>query len=132
MKTKEELETAIVRLEERVVSNTSEMISVQADLKAAQRELTDVNKPELTPLMFDNIQEAIEAGIGNFNFEDEENYDKEFGIDYDGRVHLENFDFTNSQELLESIVEEVNKLFVEAEELDTTEDDNHTTHGTHV
>ena len=60
MKTKQELEQAIVMLEERVVSNTSEMISVQADLKAAQKQLTDVNKPELTPLMFDNIQEAIE------------------------------------------------------------------------
>jgi len=115
MKTKEELETAIVRLEERVVSNTSEMISVQADLKAAQRELKDVNKPAITPLMFDNIQEAIEIGIGNFDFDDVDNYDKEFGIDYEGRVDLESFDFTNSQELLEMIVEEVNKLFAEAE-----------------
>ena len=118
MKTKEELETAIVRLEERVVSNTSEMVSVQADLKAAQRELTDINKPAITPLMFDNIQEAVETGIGNFAFDDEENYDKEFGINYDGKVHLENFDFTNSQELLEMIVEEVNKLFAEAEDTD--------------
>ena len=116
MKTKQELEQAIVMLEERVVSNTSEMISVQADLKAAQKQLTDVNKPAITPLMFDNIQEAIETGIGNFGFDDEENYDKEFGINYDGRVHLESFDFINSQELLESIVEEVNKLFVETED----------------
>jgi len=118
MKTKQELEQAIVMLEERVVSNTSEMISVQADLKAAQKQLTDVNKPELTPLMFDNIQEAIETGIGNFNFDDEDNYDKQFGIDYEGRVHLESFDFVNSQDLLEMIVEEVNKLFVEAEDTD--------------
>ena len=114
----EELEQAIVMLEEQMVSNTSEMISVQADLKAAQKELTDVNKPELTPLMFDNIQEAIEIGIGNFDFDDIGNYDKEFGIDYEGRIQLENFDFTNSQELLEMIVEEVNKLFAEAEDTD--------------
>jgi len=118
MKTKQELETAIIRLEERVVSNTSEMISVQADLKAAQRELTDINKPAITPLMFDNIQEAIEAGIGNFDFDDIDNYDKEFGIDYDGRIQLENFDFINSQDLLEMIVKEVNKLFAEAEDTD--------------
>ena len=118
MKTKQELEQAIVMLEERVVSNTSEMISVQADLKAAQKQLTDVNKPAITPLMFDNIQEAIEISIGNFGFDDIDNYDKEFGIDYEGRIQLENFDFINSQDLLEEIVEEVNKLFAEAEDTD--------------
>ena len=116
METKQELEQAIVMLESRVVSNTSEMVSVQADLKIAQKQLADVNKPAITPLMFDNIQEAIEIGIGNFDFDDIDNYDKEFGIDYEGRVHLESFDFTNSQELLEMIVEEVNKLFTEVED----------------
>ena len=115
MKTKQELEQAIVMLEERVVSNTSEMVSVQADLKIAQKQLADVNKPAITPLMFDNIQEAIETGIGTFDFDDIDNYDKEFELDYDGRVQLSNFDFTNSQELLEGIVEEVNKLFTEVE-----------------
>ena len=116
MKTKQELEQAIVMLEERVVSNTSEMVSVQADLKIAQKQLADVNKPAITPLMFDNIQEAIETGIGTFDFDDIDNYDKEFELDYDGRVQLSNFDFTNSQELLEGIVEEVNKLFTEVED----------------
>jgi len=116
MKTKQELEQAIVMLEERVVSNTSEMVSVQADLKIAQKQLADVNKPAITPLMFDNIQEAIEISIGNFDFDDLDNYDKEFELDYDGRVQLSNFDFTNSQELLEMIVEEVNKLFTEVED----------------
>ena len=114
-KTKEELEQAIVMLEERVVSNTSEMISVQADLKDAQKELKDINKPELTPLQFDLINDAIETGISDFDFSDEGNYDKEFEIDYDNRIQLSNFDFTNSQELLEMIVEEVQKLFIEAE-----------------
>jgi len=128
MKTKQELEQAIVMLEERVVSNTSEMISVQADLKAAQKQLTDVNKPAITPLMFDNIQEAIEAGIGNFDFDDIDNYDKEFGIDYDGRIQLENFDFINSQDLLEMIVEEVNKLFVEADMIGTEIDTERNSH----
>tara|TARA_R110000772_G_scaffold51186_1_gene117552 strand:- start:656 stop:1015 length:360 start_codon:yes stop_codon:yes gene_type:complete len=118
MKTKEELEQAIIMLEERVVSNTSEMISVQADLKDAQKQLKDVNKPELTPLQFDNVYEAIEKGIGNFDFDDEGNYDKEFEIDYDNRIQLSNFDFINSQDLLEMIVEEVNKLFVETKDTD--------------
>ena len=110
-KTKEELEQAIVMLESKVVSNTSEMVSVQADLKAAQTELKDINKPELTDLQFDNLYEAIESGVGEFDFSDHDNYDKEFELDYDGRVQLCNFDFTNAQELIEMIVENVNKMF---------------------
>ena len=126
MKTKQELEQAIVMLEEQVVSNTSEMISVQADLKQATKDLADINKPVLTPLQLDNVQEAIESAVGNFDFDEADNYNKEFEIDYDGRVQLSHLEFENAQELIESIVEKVHKLFVEApEELDTTEPDNH-------
>ena len=114
-KTKEELETAIVRLEERVVSNTSEMISVQADLKIAQKKLEDINKPELTPLQFDLITEAIERGVDNFDFSDTGNFDIEYGIEYDGRVHCESHDLNETQELIEKITEQVHRLFSEAE-----------------
>ena len=61
---------------------------------------------------------AVEKGVGEFDFSDDDNYDKEFELDYDGRVQLANFDFTNSQELIEMIVEEVHKLFVEVEDND--------------
>ena len=114
-KTKEELEQAIVMLEERVVSNTSEMISVQADLKDAQKKLTDFNKPEITPLMFDNIQEAIERGVNDFDFSDTGNFDIEYGIEYDGRVHCESHDLNETHELIEKITEQVHRLFTEAE-----------------
>ena len=119
--TKEELEQKIQMLEQKVVSNTSEMVSVQADLKIAQKQLEDINKPELTPLQFDQIQEAIEEGIGNFSFDDNGNYDKEFGMEYDGKVYLESIDLTCTYELVEMITKEVHKLFTEAE---CPEDDN--------
>ena len=114
MKTKEELEQAVVMLESRVVSNTSEMVSVQADLKAAQKQLTDVNKPVLTPLQLDNIQGAIESAVGNFDFDDADNYNKEFELDYDGRVQLSTLEFENAGALVDEIVEKVHALFVEA------------------
>jgi len=113
--TKEELEQKIQMLEQKVVSNTSEMVSVQADLKIAQKQLEDINKPEITPLQFDLIQEAIERGVDEFNFDDDANYDKEFGINYDGKVHLESLDLTCTYELVEMITEKVHKLFTEAE-----------------
>jgi hypothetical protein len=60
-----------------------------------------MNKPELTPLQFDDLYEAIEEGVGEFDFSDEGNFDTEFGIDYDGRVHLENLELSNSQKLVD-------------------------------
>ena len=110
----EELEKAVLMLEEQVETNKSLGMNYLEDLTKAKKDLADINKPELTPLQFDNLYEAIESGIGNYDFSDSDNFDKEFGIDYDGRVTLESFDINNSQELVEAICDKVNKLFTEA------------------
>ena len=115
MKSKNELESTIVRLEEAIEANNTDTRCFEADLKIAKKKLEDINKPELTPLQFDLIQEAIEQAVGNFSFDDVDKYDKEFGIDYDGRVTLDSFDFTEAQDLVEEIVEQVHRLFTEAE-----------------
>ena len=122
---KEQLEVNIAALELLVNETTDKSKDFTAQLEQAKKDLADVNKPELTPLQFDDLYEAIEEGIGNYDFSDSDNFDKEFGIDYDGKVTLESFDINNAQDLVEAIVEEVHKLFIEAEELDTTEVDNH-------
>ena len=119
----EELEKAILMLEEQVETNKSLGMNYLEDLTKAKKDLADVNKPELTPLQFDNLYEAVEQGVSGYDFGDTDNFDKEFGIDYDGKVTLENFDINNSQELVEAVVAEVSKLFTE--KLDTTEPDNH-------
>ena len=115
MKTKEDLEHQIAMLTNALESGKANVVDYENDLAAAKKKLENINKPELTPLYFDKIQEAIEEGVGNFAFDDTENFDKEFGIDYDGRVTLEHFDINCSQELVEKIAEEVFKLFVETE-----------------
>ena len=70
----------------------------------------------------DDIYEAVERGVNNFDFSDSDNYDKEFGIDYDGRVHHENLELCNHLDLVEMIVKEVSKLFTEAECLEEKAD----------
>ena len=112
----EELEKAVLLLEERVEANKTMNKGYEADLIKTRKELADINKPELTPLQFDNLYEAIESGVSGYDFSDTDNFDKEFGIDYDGKVTLESFDINNSQELVEAITEEVNKLFTEKPE----------------
>ena len=121
---KEQLEVNIAALELLVNETTDKSKDFTAQLEQAKKDLADVNKPVLTPEQLDNIQEAIEYAVGDFDFSDCDNYDKEFELDYDGRVQLSNFDFTNQQELVEMIVEKVHKLFVEAEMIGT-EIDNH-------
>ena len=113
---RKELEQEVLTLEKQIEASKNVSESYQQELVVAQKTLADINKPELTSLQFDNLYEAVESGVSGYDFSDDNNFDKEFGIDYDGRVTLENFDFINAQDLVEMIVEKVHKLFVEAEE----------------
>ena len=118
MKTKNELEQAIVMHEEALESSRMSVLADTQDLESAKKELASFNKPELTGSQLDDINEAVEKAVGNFDFDDADNYDKEFELDYDGRVQLSSLDFTNSQELIEAVVEQVQKLFVEIDNED--------------
>jgi len=116
MKTKKELEHSVVMLEDALEAGNTDIRCYQADLDIVKKQLANINKPVLTGEQLDEVQEAIESAVGNFDFDDADNYDKEFELDYDGRVQLSNLDFTNAQELIEAIVEKVHKLFVEKQE----------------
>jgi len=122
---KEQLETNIAALQLLVNETTDKSKDFTAQLVQAKKDLADVNKPVLTALQLDDIQEAIEAGIESFDFCDNDNYSIEYGIDYDGKVHCESIELSDHYNLTEMITAKVHRLFVEAEELDTTEADNH-------
>ena len=120
-----DLETKIEGLKKAIAEHKDFTGTYESQLKETEQELKDIDKPELTPSQLDDIYEAVEKCVGEFDFSDTDNFDKEFNIDYDNKIQLENFDFTNHTDLVEMIVEKVCELFVEAEELDTTEADNH-------
>ena len=125
-----DLELKISGLEKAIQEHKTDASRYEDELKTTQKQLADVNKPELTGLQLDNIQEAIERAVDNFDFDDVDNYDKEFELDYDGRVQLASFDFTNTTDLVEMIVEKVHKLFVEVE--DEEDDNSQVNNATHV
>ena len=123
-----DLKTKIEGLKKAIAEHNDFAGTYTSDLAKAEQQLKDINKPQLTALQLDDIQEAIEAGIEEFDFSDTGNFDIEYGIEYDGKVHCESHDLNCSYELIEMITEKVHALFVEAEcpeELDTTEPDNH-------
>ena len=101
---KELLEATIKGLEEKLES-------VNTDLRSKQRELADVSKPIMTGEMYDIIFEAIEEGIGYFDFTDSENYDIEYELDYDGRVNASSIEFNSATELNEKIMHKIESCF---------------------
>ena len=125
-----DLETKIEGLKKAIAEHEDFTGTYKSQLETTKQQLADINKPELTPLQFDNLYEAVESGVSGYDFSDTDNYDKDFELDYDNKVTLSNLDLSNSQDLVEAIVEELTKLFTEAE---CPEDDNsQVNNATHV
>ena len=114
--TKAELEVKIEALQKLLGEKVTEQTTYQNQIKDLEKQLKDINKPKLTPLQFDELREAIEEGVGNFDFSDTDMYSIDYGINYDGRVHCESFDFDCSDDLVHEIYEYAARLFAEADE----------------
>jgi len=101
---KELLEATIKGLEEKLGQ-------VNMDLKAKQKELEDVNKPEMTIEMYEILESCIIEGIqetlGNLTHDE---CDVEFGMEYDGKVYLESIQ-VQEDGFIESVMGEVNNKF---------------------
>ena len=82
---KELLESTIKGLEEKINS-------LNTDINMKRKELEDINKPEMQGEMFDKlhgiVEESISDALGNLHSDDIE---KEFGMEYDGKVYLESW-----------------------------------------
>ena len=123
-----DLKTKIEGLEKAIKEHDDMSVAYKNNLKEVQKELDDYNKPELTPAQLDDIHNAVENAVNDFDFEDTDNYHIEYELDYDGRVNANSLEFQQTYELTEKIVDKVVNLFKEAdcpEELDTTEPDHH-------
>ena len=118
-----DLETKIEGLKKAIAEHKDFAGTYEGDLARAEQELKDINKPELTASQMDEVYNAIEKAICNFDFSDTDNFDIEYGIEYDGKVYCETHEFRNSEDLVQAINDEVQNIF--AEKLDTTEADNH-------
>jgi len=101
---KELLEATVKGLQEKIQS-------LQTDLNEKQKELDDVNKPTMEAWMFDEIQGLVEEGVEGFNFDDTDNYEFEFGMEYDGKVYIDSVGMQSCYELTEKIMNKIDKYF---------------------
>jgi hypothetical protein len=108
---KELLEATVKGLEEKI-NNLND------DLRSKQRELADVSKPKMTGEMYDAIQELVEEGIGYFDFNDTDNYDIEYELDYDGKVNANSIELNDTHHLVESIMNKIDSNY----KISTSED----------
>jgi len=127
-----DLELKIAGLQKAIQEHKADADRYQDELKTTEKELQDYNKPELSPVVMDQINSVVESVLNSFNWDDPDNYqDLEYEIDYDGRVSLSNISF-ETYEIHETIVDRVCNLFKEADASEDDEDNRHITHATKV
>ena len=108
-----DLELKIAGLQKAIKEHKDFTGTYENDLKETQKQLEDYNKPELSPVVMDQINSVVESVLNGFNWDDSDNYqDLEYEIDYDGRVSLSNISF-DTHEIHERIVDQVCNLFKE-------------------
>ena len=91
--TKDELEIKISTLQNLVLQKNEELSDYAAQIERLNDELKDLNKPKLEPAQFDELHTAIEMAVGSFDFNDSDNYDTDFHIDYNNRIAIESMSF---------------------------------------
>ena len=109
--TKAELKNKVNELELTLNSLELNAKTVKDDLTEANNKLESINKPEISAYNVDQIRETVDAIMRQYNFDDTDNYEYEFEIDYDGRLNLSNIDLENKDELAESICDGIEDLF---------------------
>ena len=101
-----------VELIEATVKGLQDKIgSLNMELKDKQKELEDAGKPVISSTVMNVVNDAINEAIEGYNFDNSDQYDIDFSLDYDGRVQAETINLTDTYELMEAIVINVEKQF---------------------
>ena len=117
----QELENKKAALELLQNETNEKLQDYRQQISILQKQIEDYNKPALTPKQLDDIHEAVEKAVEGFDFTNTDNYEFEYGMEYDGKVYCESVNLQCAYELTEQIVDKVSKLF---KEVDCPEDDN--------
>ena len=118
----QELENKKAALELLQNETNDKLNDYKQQISILQKQIDDYNKPALTPKQLDDISEAIEDAIGNYNFDDVDMYYIELEMDYDSRVSASTINLNETYDLVERIVRRVHDLFKEADAPEETKD----------
>ena len=110
---KELLEATIKGLEEK-------LDSLNTNLMEKQRELADVNKPEMTSEMFNKLTELIDDAISNV-YLDSSSLEYTMELDYDNRVDLHDVSLNDPSAFSDSIMSDIDRHYKLVETVNPTE-----------
>ena len=100
---KELLEATVKGLQEKIQQ-------LNTDYKNKLQELEDINKPVIQASQMDIIDNGLQKAFENFDL-DIEQFDYEVELDYDNKVVLSNLTFTDTYDLHEAIMRNIQKQF---------------------
>ena len=100
---KELLEATVKGLQEKIVS-------LQHDLREKEKDLEEVNKPEITAEQMDVINDAVNSALEDYQF-DCGMFEYEFNLDYDNKLELSELTFTDAYDLQEAVMMNIAKQF---------------------
>ena len=97
------LEATVKGLQEKIVS-------LQHDLREKEKDLEEVNKPEISAKQMDIINDAVNAALEDYHF-DCSMFEYEFNIEYDNKLELSELNFTDYYDISEAIMMNIAKQF---------------------
>ena len=98
-------------LEATVKGLQDKLEQLQTELNVKKLELNNINKPKLNQSALEIIYDCVTEGIEEFDFSDEENYDFEYELDYDGRIRTNSIEFNSCDYIREPIVRLIENKF---------------------
>ena len=123
---KVDLEVKIESLKNMVLESQQSTSNYTGQLVEMEKQLADLDKPKVTSLFLDKLNEIITEAVESLELDDGVTCDLE--IDYDNRVTMSDFRFEDTHAVSDKIYCAVEKLFAEIsteDEFDETEADNH-------
>lgn len=100
---KELLEATVKGLQDKIGA-------LNLELKQKQQDLEDVNKPVISSTTMDIINDTVNAALEDYQF-DCGMFEYDFDIGYDNKLELSELTFTDSYELVEAIMRNIEKQF---------------------
>jgi hypothetical protein len=109
--TKEQLELKVKELNAALTQFEADQATLKDQLNKAKCDLEDINKPVISKETVDAIRDAVANAVGQFSFDNCDNYEYDIEIDYDNRLQLSNINLNYTDDLEESICSEIEDLF---------------------
>ena len=109
-----DLEVKIESLRNMVLESQQSTSNYTGQLVEMEKQLTDLDKPKVTSLFLDTINEVITEAVEGLELDDGVTCDLE--TDYDNRVTMSDFRFEDAHAVSDKIYCAVEKLFAEIKE----------------